>query len=109
MKIVALRSSNILSIPSLSAVYLTCSEPGFIPKSDFVVRFFSTACFAIEAALVKSSYEEFVHDPIRPQSTFKGQSFSFALSPISETGVAKSGVKGPFRCGFSSERLISIN
>ena len=48
-------SSNILSIPSLSAVYLTCSEPGLIPKSDFVIRFLSTACFAIDAALVKSS------------------------------------------------------
>ena len=55
VKIVALRSSKILRIPSLSAVYLTCSEPGLIPKSDFVVNFFSIACFAIDAAIVTSS------------------------------------------------------
>ena len=97
MKIVALRSSKILRIPSLSAVYRTCSEPGLIPKSDLVTRFLSTACFAMDAALVKSSYDEFVHEPIKPQSTFNGQSFSLAFLPISETGVAKSGVKGPFK------------
>ena len=50
-----------------------------------------------------------MQEPINPQSTFNGQSFSLALSPMSETGVAKSGVKGPFKCGLRSERLISIN
>ena len=97
-----------MRIPSLSAVYRTCSEPGLIPKSDLVLRFFNTACLAIDAALVKSSYDELVHEPINPQSTLIGQSFSFALSPISEIGVAKSGVKGPFKCGFNSDKFISI-
>ena len=41
--------------PSRSAVYLTCSEPGFIPKIALGAIPFSTASATIEAALVKSS------------------------------------------------------
>ncbi len=55
VKMVALRSSNIFKIPSLSVVYLTCSLPGLIPNSALVVSPLSTACFAIDAALDKSS------------------------------------------------------
>jgi len=36
------------------------------------------------------------------------QSFSIAFAFISATGVAKSGVNGPFKCGVSSDKLISI-
>jgi hypothetical protein len=41
--------------PSLSAVYLTCSEPGLIPKIAFGFTPFATASSTIEAALDKSS------------------------------------------------------
>ena len=87
--------SKIFKSPSLSAVNLTCSEPGFIPKSAFVDRFFSSAWFAIDDALDKSSYEEFVQDPIKPHSIFLGQSFSASVSAILLTGVAISGENGP--------------
>src|SRR5690606_22640157 len=96
VKMVAPSFSKTSKSPSLSAVYRICSEPGFIPKSLFGFNFLSTACCAMEAALDKSSYEEFVQEPISPQSTFMGQSFLLAFSPNSPTGVAKSGVKGPF-------------
>ena len=51
---------------------------------------------SLDEALEISSYEEFVHDPINPHSTFIGQLLVFNFSFISEIGVAKSGVKGPF-------------
>jgi hypothetical protein len=41
--------------PSLSAVNLTCSEPGFIPKIALGLTPLLTASSTIEAALVKSS------------------------------------------------------
>ncbi|MNE30387.1 hypothetical protein D3C81_2020430 [compost metagenome] len=109
MNIVALRSSNVFNKPSRSAVKRTCSEPGLIPNSALVINPLSTACLAIEAARDKSSYEEFVQDPINPHSTFKGQPFLSASSRMRDTGVYKSGVNGPFNEGSSSERLISIN
>ena len=89
-------------------MYLTCSEPGLIPKIAFGFTPFATASSTIEAALDKSSYDELVQEPIKAHSISRGQSFAIALSLISATGVAKSGVKGPLRCGVNSERLISI-
>ena len=50
--------SNLLKIsikPSLSAVNLTCSDPGFIPKVAFGFIPLSAASFTIEAALLRSS------------------------------------------------------
>ena len=50
--------SNFLKVsirPSLSAVNLTCSEPGLIPKIAFGFTPFATASSTIEAALDKSS------------------------------------------------------
>ena len=50
--------SNFLKVainPSLSAVNLTCSEPGFIPKIALGSTPLLTASSTIEAALVKSS------------------------------------------------------
>ena len=76
VKIFAFNFSKIERIPSLSAVYLTCSDPGFIPNSALVTSFFSRACFAIEADLVRSSYDELVHDPINPHSMSTGH-FSY--------------------------------
>ena len=55
VNILASKSSKIDKSPSRSAVYLTCSEPGLIPNSALVTNFFSTACFAMEAARAKSS------------------------------------------------------
>ena len=95
-------------MPSLSAVYLTCSEPGFIPNLDFILIFFSKACLAIDAALERSSYDEFVQDPIRPHFISVGQPSDLALSFISFTGVARSGVNGPLICGISESKSISI-
>lgn len=40
-----------------------------------------------------------------PTLTSKGQPFFSATEPISDTGWAKSGVKGPLMCGFSCKRL----
>ena len=55
VKILAFKSSKIYSNPSRSAVYRTCYEPGLIPNSALVIKFFSTACFAIDAARERSS------------------------------------------------------
>ena len=49
-----------------------------------------------------------VQDPINAHSTSIGHPFATALSWNSATGVAKSGVKGPFKCGVNSSKLISI-
>ncbi|MCY1233308.1 hypothetical protein D9M72_458460 [compost metagenome] len=74
----------------------------------FVFNFLSATCLANEAAREISSYEEFVQEPIKPTWICNGQLFFSASSLILEIGVAKSGVKGPFKCGSNSERLISI-
>ena len=102
---------NLLNVsirPSRSAVNRTCSEPGLIPKIALGCSPFSTASATIDAARDKSSYDEFVHDPIKAHSISVGQSFAAALSFISATGVAKSGVKGPLMWGVNSSKLISI-
>ena len=44
-----------------------------------------------------SSYDEFVHEPIRPTSISVGQLLSADTFAISDIGVALSGVKGPFK------------
>src|SRR5699024_6077132 len=97
VKMVAFSSSNDFRRPSLSAVYRTCSDPGLIPNSALVTSPFSTACLAMDAALDKSSYEEFVQEPINHHSTLDGQPFFSASCFMRETGVAKSGVNGPFK------------
>ena len=106
VKILASKSSNISRSPSLSAVYLTCSDPGLIPNSAFVINFLSTACFAILAALERSSYEELAQSQL---GLLYGPVTFLAFELISPTGVARSGVKGPFICGIKSSKLISIN
>src|SRR5690606_39642748 len=87
--------------------YLTSSEPGVIVNSAFVLSPLSATCFARLAAREISSYEEFVQEPINPTSTRKGQPFFSASSFSFEIGVARSGVKGPLRCGSNSDKLIS--
>ena len=46
---------NVSRIPSLSAVNLTCSEPGLMPRMAFGWISFFTASSTIDAALDKSS------------------------------------------------------
>jgi len=55
VKILLSSFSKISIIPSLSAVNLTCSEPGLIPSLDLIFILLFRACFAIDAALDKSS------------------------------------------------------
>ena len=96
-KTVAPILSKVSINPSRSIVYLTNSEPGVIVKCDLVFKFFSDTCFAKDAAREISSYEELVQEPINPYWIFNGQLFLIASSFILEIGVAKSGVKGPFK------------
>src|SRR5690606_38865319 len=42
--------SKVSMIPSLSMVYLICSDPGLIPNSAFGVMFLSNACCTIDTA-----------------------------------------------------------
>jgi len=44
-----------------------------------------------------SSYEEFVHDPIRAEERVVGYLFSCRKEGKRDRGVARSGVNGPFR------------
>src|SRR5664279_5150784 len=61
------------SNPSRSVIALICSEPGVIVNSDLAISFWASAFFTTDAALEMSSYDEFVHDPISPTSTSRGQ------------------------------------
>ena len=90
-------------------VYRTNSDPGVIVNSAFDFSFLSTACCASEAAREISSYDELVHEPIKPTSILVGHPFSLATSAIFEIGVARSGVNGPLIYGSSSSRLISMS
>lgn len=54
-----------------------------------------------------SSYELFVHDPIKPADNSSAHPCSFTKSANLESGVAKSGVKGPLIVGSSSDRFYN--
>ena len=95
--------------PSRVIVARTCSDPGVIKSLHFAFRPWFAASLAIDAALVISSYEEFVQLPINAALISSGQSFSFASFPSSCTSRAKSGVCGPFMCGRSWSKSISIS
>jgi len=64
-------------------------------NSAFAFKFWAAACVTTEADRVKSSYDELVHEPIKPTSIFIGHPFAAATSFILLIGVAKSGEKGP--------------
>src|SRR5437763_1239006 len=72
--------SKVLRNPSLSTVYLTCSDPGVMVNSDLAFSPLLMACVAMEADLEISSYDELVHDPINPTSIFSGHPFDFTAS-----------------------------
>lgn len=52
-----------------------------------------------------SSYELFVHDPMRPAENSSFQPCDLTNEANWDTGVAKSGVKGPLIVGSRSERF----
>ena len=107
---VAPTASRSASRPSRSIVARICSEPGVTSSSVLAVMPLAAACRAIEAARVMSSYDEFVHDPIRAAEISSGQPFSLAAVPTSApTRWARSGECGPLIIGLSSSRSISTN
>lgn len=57
---------------------------------------FASACRAIEVTLVRSSYDEFVHEPIKEADMLSFQPFSLTIFANLLSGVARSGVWGPF-------------
>ena len=69
----------------------------------------SLACLAMEATRDMSSYEELVHDPMRPAVREGDHLFSWMKEENLERGVERSGVKGPLRWGSSSERFCKAN
>jgi len=85
-----------------------CSEPGVMVKPDLALRPCAAASSAIDAARDMSSYDELVHEPMRPTESFSGQLLSLTAWANLLSGVARSGVYGPLMCGSSSERLISM-
>jgi hypothetical protein len=54
-----------------------------------------------------SSYDELVHEPIKPADNFSGQLFFFNAAANCDKGVAKSGVNGPLMCGSNVDKSIS--
>ena len=49
-----------------------------------------------------------VHEPISPAPSSDGQPFFFKAPANSDSGCARSGVKGPLICGSSVDRSISM-
>ncbi len=82
-------------MPSRAMVARTCSEPGVTVKADFALRPWAAASLAIEADRDMSSYDEFVHEPMRPTLSSAGQECFLTSEANLEIGVARSGVKGP--------------
>lgn len=69
----------------------------------------SSACLAMEAERVMSSYELLVQDPIKPALRSLGQLLSLICCAKTDKGWARSGVKGPLICGSRVFKSISIN
>jgi hypothetical protein len=107
---VAPTASRSASRPSRSMVARICSEPGVMSSSTFDVSPFADAWRAIDAARVMSSYDEFVHDPMRAEEISSGHPFSSAARPTSAPmRWARSGECGPLMSGLSSSRSISMS
>jgi hypothetical protein len=52
-----------------------------------------------------SSYDELVHEPMSAPERVVGNELSDRKEGKEERGVARSGVKGPFRWGSNSDRF----
>lgn len=65
----------------------------------------AVACLAMLATRDMSSYDELVHEPMRPAESSSFQLLDETNEANLDRGVERSGVKGPLRCGSSSERF----
>ena len=81
--------------PSRSMVARICSDPGEMVKGTLALMPAASACLATLAARAMSSYDELVHEPIRAALSSVGQ-LPFLTAPAKpDSGLARSGVKGP--------------
>lgn len=70
---------------------------GRIPASD--------ACLMRDPERLKSSYEEFVHEPMSATESSDGhEGLQLVLADSCEIGCDKSGVNGPFKWGSNVAR-----
>jgi len=101
-------ASRSASRPSRSMVARICSEPGVTSNSVFARSPFAEAWRAIDAARVRSSYDELVHEPMSAEEISSGHEFSRAAPPTSApTRCARSGECGPLIIGRSADKSIS--
>ena len=100
-------SSKVESVESRSSVARICSLPGVTKKSITGFKPAAVACFTRSSARAMSWYELFVQLPISPADTVSGQLFYLTAFAKTDSGVDRSGVKGPLIWGSNSERLIS--
>mmetsp|Transcript_6284 Transcript_6284/g.25241 ORF Transcript_6284/g.25241 Transcript_6284/m.25241 type:complete len:316 (-) Transcript_6284:976-1923(-) len=101
--------SSSACMPSRSMVARICSDPGVMVKGICDATPCSAACLHRLTERAMSSYDELVHEPIRPAVSFSGHPLALTAAANSESGCARSGVKGPLMWGSSSERLISMS
>ncbi len=87
--------SNVSMIPSRLMVWKIRSDPGVIMNGVFARSPALMPCMATCAARRMSSYEEFVHEPIRVALISAGQRLARTSAPSFETGRARSGEWGP--------------
>jgi hypothetical protein len=102
-------SSKASMKPSRAIVARTCSEPGVMVKADLALRPCEAASRAIEADRDMSSYDELVHEPMRPTLSSEGHECFLTSAANLEMGVARSGVKGPLMWGSSSLRFYPMS
>ena len=86
---------NVSSVFSLARVARICSLPGVMKKSALGFRPAADACLTRSSALVMSWKELFVQLPIRPAPKDSGHLLTLTASLNCESGVDRSGVKGP--------------
>ena len=85
-----------------------CSDPGVMSSSVLARSPAAAAWRATDAARVRSSYDEFVHEPISAAEISTGQAFSRAAAPTADpTRCARSGECGPLINGASVDKSIS--
>ena len=94
---VAPTSSKVDCNPSLSIVARMSSDPGVTRNGTLDLSPAALACSAMDATRDMSSYDELVHEPMSAEERVVGYLFSFKNDPKAESGVARSGVKGPFK------------
>src|SRR6185312_13385521 len=101
------REGCILVNPSRSMVARICSEPGVTRNGTLTFIPLLAASLTMDATRVISSYELFVHEPIRAADNSGHLSFRTAEAN-SSNAVQRSGVNGPFKCGVRDDKSNSI-